>query len=101
MAETTWGKFLGACTLVAGSVAALPAAVVGGAYTAVNGDGFEKGADAAMNVVEKAAEKAEEFGDEHADTLTKNTLGLAFAVAGAVIRKGIEQPPDPPRQLGA
>jgi hypothetical protein len=81
MAKTFWGDiFAGVCDVFMPAVA-----ICKGAYDAVssgNPDKFSEGID---NTMESTTKAAEEFGDKHADTITRGVLG---AVAGGLAKDG-------------
>ncbi len=92
MAKSRWGRVFGNAVGAAGSVpvfALTPAAVVAGAVSAAKGGSFTDTANAVVAPViakvEGAIERAEEFGDEHAEQLTSGAKHAGRVAADAAI----------------
>lgn len=67
--KTVWGW----ASLMVSSLPALGAGVVHGTYNSLSGQGtFEEGFD---HTSDSVLEACRDFADEHADTLTKTTIG--------------------------
>lgn len=94
VAKTKWGTTFEWVSGLASMVPALPLAVASGAISAVNGEGFDKGADKVFNAVGELIDRAGELGDEHADTLTDAAVGAGKAAllgAAGVVGKEAAQ----------
>lgn len=79
--ETFWGKALGCSTTVGVAVVMLPTSAVAGVVSAIDGDGFAKGASECLEeMAGKAGQAVGKFGDRHDEKITGAMISAAVGL---------------------
>ncbi|MDT3443827.1 hypothetical protein [Pseudofrankia sp. BMG5.37] len=79
--KTFWGKTLGCSTTVGAAVVLLPTSVLAGVFSAIDGDGFAKGASELLEeTAGKAGQTVGKFGDRHDEKITGATISAAVGL---------------------